>query len=234
MDSDFSRAQSFTAQWEGGLSEHPADPGGITKYGVSLRWLRELAQEECHKLARTCDGSNAYDHSAKNCRGQSSPNCRGQSSLDFDGDGDIDADDIRACTFVQAEQLFKKHFWDATKCANLPSALAVVLYDGAVNMGAPRAVRQLQQALNTVAEAHLDHFVPIAEDAINGPKTQDMADALAACDMDFYTARHLVRLREKFYRELVQRRGDLKPFLKGWQNRCTALVNYLAQLEREV
>lgn len=224
MDSDFTRAQHFTAQWEGGLSDHPADPGGITNHGVSLRWLRELAQQECRKLARTCDGSNAHDHN----------NAQGQSSFDFDGDGDIDAGDIRACTKAQAAQLFKKHFWDVTKCAKLPVALAVVLYDGAVNMGAPRAVRQLQQALNTVAEAHLDHFVPIAEDAINGPKTQDMAEAIAACDMDFYTARHLIRLREKFYRELAQRRGDLKPFLKGWQNRCAALVNYLAQLEREV
>lgn len=226
MDSDFTRAQSFTAQWEGGLSDHPADPGGITKYGVSLRWLRELAQEECRKQARTCDGSNAHDKSGQHT-------C-GQSSFDFDADGDIDADDIRACTKAQAAQLFKKHFWDTTRCAKLPLALAVVQYDGAVNMGPARAVRQLQQAMNLVAEAHLDHFVPIAEDGINGLKTQDMAEALAACNLDFYTARQTVRLREKFYRDLVQRRSDLKPFLKGWQNRCTALVNYLAQLEREV
>lgn len=25
---------------EGGLVDHPKDPGGITKYGISLRWLR--------------------------------------------------------------------------------------------------------------------------------------------------------------------------------------------------
>lgn len=224
MDSDFKCAQQFTAQWEGGLGEHPADPGGITNHGLSLRWLRELAQEECRKQAHTCDGSNAFD----------SKHSHSLSGLDFDSDGDVDADDIRACTKVQAAQLFKKHFWDATKCSKLPLALAVVLYDGAVNMGAPRSVRQLQQAMNMVADTHIEHSLSIAEDGINGPKSQELAAALALGNLDFYTARQAVRLREKFYRELVQRRADLKPFLKGWQNRCTALLNYLAQLEREV
>lgn len=224
MDSDFTRAQQFTARWEGGLTDHPADPGGITNHGVSLRWLRELAQEECRKVARSCDGSNAHD-------GKHGHSLTG---LDFDADGDIDADDIRACTKAQAAQLFKKHFWDATKCAKLPLPMAIVLYDGAVNMGAPRATRQLQQAMNVVGDSHLDHYVPIAEDAINGPKTQDMAASIAVSSMEFYTARQALRLREKFYRELVQRRTDLKPFLKGWQNRCAALLNYLAQVEREV
>ncbi|MEG2173822.1 MAG: hypothetical protein RRY29_11295, partial [Desulfovibrionaceae bacterium] len=116
----------------------------------------------------------------------------------------------------------------------LPIPLAIVLYDGAVNMGAPRAVRQLQQAMNMVGDTHMDDFVPIAEDGINGVKTQDMADALEVSNLAFYAARQILRLREKFYRELVQRRADLKPFLQGWQNRCVALGNYLAQVEREV
>ena len=40
--SNFDAAHEFTAVWEGGLVDHPADPGGITNYGVSLRWLRSL------------------------------------------------------------------------------------------------------------------------------------------------------------------------------------------------
>ena len=39
MDS-FKKAHAFTARWEGGFIKHPADPGGATKYGVSLRFLR--------------------------------------------------------------------------------------------------------------------------------------------------------------------------------------------------
>lgn len=37
----FTKAHEFTAKWEGGLVDHPADPGGITNHGVSLRWLRD-------------------------------------------------------------------------------------------------------------------------------------------------------------------------------------------------
>ena len=33
-------AHRFAGKWEGGLVDHPSDPGGITNYGISLRWLR--------------------------------------------------------------------------------------------------------------------------------------------------------------------------------------------------
>lgn len=42
MHANFTLAQQFTSQWEGGLTDHPSDPGGITNFGVSLRWLRSL------------------------------------------------------------------------------------------------------------------------------------------------------------------------------------------------
>lgn len=29
-------------RWEGGLVDHPSDPGGITKWGISLRFLRSI------------------------------------------------------------------------------------------------------------------------------------------------------------------------------------------------
>ena len=37
---NFMKAHRFTAKWEGGLADHPDDPGGVTNHGVSLRWLR--------------------------------------------------------------------------------------------------------------------------------------------------------------------------------------------------
>lgn len=42
---DFLKAHAFTAKWEGRLVDHPSDPGGITNYGVSLRWLRSLGYD---------------------------------------------------------------------------------------------------------------------------------------------------------------------------------------------
>ena len=40
--SSFTDAVAKVLEHEGGLSDHPADPGGITKYGISLRFLTSL------------------------------------------------------------------------------------------------------------------------------------------------------------------------------------------------
>lgn len=37
--SRFEKALEHALRWEGGLSNHPADPGGWTNFGISLRWL---------------------------------------------------------------------------------------------------------------------------------------------------------------------------------------------------
>lgn len=47
---NFQIAHKFAARWEGGLIDHPADPGGITNYGVSLRFV------EAHGLDINGDG----------------------------------------------------------------------------------------------------------------------------------------------------------------------------------
>lgn len=221
MRDNFSIAHTFTARWEGGLTNHPADPGGLTNYGISLRWLQELAR----KLPR---GERARAQATAQ-RTVKNACCE----ADLDMDGDVDADDIRVCTKAQAAALFRKHFWDETCCAALPLPLAVTLYDSAVNMGAPRAVRQLQETMNSVAEAQLDYWTPLAEDGRMGPKSIDLAQALAAVNLDWYTARLTLRLRATFYRNLAARRKELKVFLPGWLNRVTDLGRYLAALERE-
>lgn len=44
----FVEAQAFTSSWEGGYVDNPADPGGATKYGVSLRFLQALGHDVDH------------------------------------------------------------------------------------------------------------------------------------------------------------------------------------------
>ncbi|WP_346667589.1 glycosyl hydrolase 108 family protein [uncultured Desulfovibrio sp.] len=226
MPTAFERAHAFTARWEGGLVDHPDDPGGITNHGVSFRWVKELAEE----ARRRCLGEGRH---CENCSRQGGPRCE-MRALDMDTDGDVDADDIRACTKEQAAALFRRHFWDKLACDALPLPLAVTLYDGAVNMGPARAVRQLQAALNLVGENRLDIFEPLDEDGILGLRTREMAQAIARIDADFYTARQSLRQRDAFYRQLAARRPSMQAFLNGWRNRVKALGEYLAELEREV
>ena len=222
MHASFDQAHVFTARWEGGLTDHPSDPGGITNHGVSLRWLRQLAAEaeaEARRLARTCDGSNAHDPQ--------------QQPYDFNGDGNVDADDIRACTRLQAAELMRRHFWGPLRCQELPAPLATALYDCAVNTGPDRAVKILQEACNVVGEAHLEFFTPLAVDGRCGPKTLGLARLLEDAGLAFYTARLTVRERKNFYIRLARQKPQFTAFLQGWKNRCDALLNHLAVMERE-
>ncbi len=222
MEEAFINAHSFTASWEGGLSDHPQDAGGITHYGVSYTWLKQLQEkhsEEEQKISATADGCNAWDTVL--------------SPYDFNGDGAVNEDDIRACTAQDAQMLFYTHFWKPLHCAGLPLALGVVLYDCAVNMGPVRAVRLLQEACNVVGEAHLDEFTPLMVDGLCGAKTRALAKSLQEHGLDFYTARLCVRQRVLLYTKIVQKHNKNSVFLEGWKNRCQALLEHLAFMERD-
>ncbi len=219
MTDAFKMAHEFTAKWEGGLSDHKNDPGGITNYGVSLRWLKQLEDEvkqELENQSATCNGCNAWDN-----------------PYDLNDDGLVDAEDIKACTKQQAAKLMHKNFWEKLQCDALPKAIGMTLYDSAVNMGVQRAVRILQEACNVVGEAHLDVFEPLKIDGICGPKTITFCATLNEFGLDFYTARMSVRQRVNFYINLSKNNENFSVFLDGWKNRCQDLLEHLATLERD-
>lgn len=198
MRNVFEAAQAFVARWEGGLVDHPNDPGGITNRGVSLRWLRSIG-------------------------------------CDIDGDGDIDADDIRAVTPEISAQLFHAHFWAAPRLHELPPLVAVAVYDGAVNQGAPRTVRQLQIACNRSGG------MPLAMDGQIGPNTIRRVVSLCR-EGSLNLAIAAIAEREAFYHELAARPPrtldtgqvvDYRAFLAGWLNRTGALEGWCTQLARE-
>ena len=49
---DFDTAVLHILEFEGGLIDHPKDPGGITKYGISLRAFPELGEEGIRSLTK--------------------------------------------------------------------------------------------------------------------------------------------------------------------------------------
>ncbi len=219
MTERFQKVHAFTAQWEGGLSNHKNDPGGITNYGVSLRWLKQLEAEvkqDLEKQIATCDGSNAWDN-----------------PYDYNDDGLVDEKDIKACTKKQAAKLMHDNFWKNLHCESLPLSLALVLYDAAVNMGESRATRILQEVCNVVGEAHLDVFEALKVDGICGPKTITLCATLGEFGLDFYAARMVVRQRINFYVNLSRNNQNFAVFLDGWKNRCQSLLEHLAMFERD-
>ncbi len=63
--------------------------------------------------------------------------------------------DIKNLTLDQAKAIYKRDFWDAAKCDQLPPGLDYLLFDSAINHGVAGAVRILQRALGVNADGAL-------------------------------------------------------------------------------
>lgn len=105
----FAEALRIVLALEGGLVDDPRDPGGVTRHGISLRFLRGVLPG-------------------------------------------ADADTVRSLTLEQARGLYRRHFWQACRCGDMPPGLDLCLFDGAVNQGRGAAARLLQRAVGAVAD----------------------------------------------------------------------------------
>lgn len=108
------------------ISDHPADPGGVTKWGVSLRFLQKLNEV----------GPDGF------------------AAGDMDKDGDIDADDIRGLTKDQALTVYWSQFWNRYGYGNLQDRIiATKVMDLSVNMGPAWAHTLLQRSAHAVVQS---------------------------------------------------------------------------------
>lgn len=64
-------------------------------------------------------------------------------------------EDIKNLTLEHAKLLYKRDYWDAAKCDQLPSPLNLFVFDGAVNQGVAPAIKTLQKTLNVVQDGIL-------------------------------------------------------------------------------
>lgn len=109
---------------EGGarFTDDPADPGGATKFGLSLRFLA------------------AEGHFAPSVL----------EYFDIGKDGQVTAVDVKNLTVEQAEGVFHQVFWSETNACSLPAPFDCAIYDQSVNDGAEPAAVILQSACNDV------------------------------------------------------------------------------------
>ncbi|ATD81137.1 MULTISPECIES: glycoside hydrolase family 108 protein [Desulfovibrio] len=120
MPNNFSIAHKFTAKWEGGESDHPDDGGGLTKYGVSLKFLGGLSGTQSNRDVLERMGIRLP----------------------------ITRQVIYDLTRNQAASLFRWQFWDKLRLSLIPLRPAVVLYDAAVNSGPAQSVKLAQRGYN--------------------------------------------------------------------------------------
>ncbi|MCH8520818.1 glycosyl hydrolase 108 family protein [Glycocaulis sp.] len=73
--------------------------------------------------------------------------------------------DVKALTKAEAGEIYKARYWDQCRCDELPEGVDAIVFDAAVNHGAGRAARLLQEALG------------VGVDEIIGPITMGAAKA---------------------------------------------------------
>ncbi|HEV7368538.1 glycoside hydrolase family 108 protein [Arenibaculum sp.] len=144
----FSTAVRELLRHEGGLVDHPADPGGITRWGISLRFAM-----------------GAGDLSGD-----------GRPDLDVDGDGEVTREDIMALPLDRAISVYERVFWHGCRCPEMPAAVAVLVFDAAVNQGRGPAITLLQRSLRVGDDGRIG---PVTLDALRraapGPLLADYA-----------------------------------------------------------
>lgn len=115
--------------------------------------------------------------------------------------------DMKSLTREGAVAIYKRDYWDAPGCADLPPALAVALFDCAVNQGAGIAPKLLQRALGVNA------------DGVIGPRT--LRAAHAADPMEAVVQFLGWRLRRYAFT------ANSSTYMRGWSNRVLYLHQFL-------
>ena len=107
-------------------------------------------------------------------------------------------------TLAMAKDIYRKQYWDACKCDQVPSALRYALFDGAVNSGPGQAIKWLQSA------------VGVKVDGAIGPMT---LHAVAVADPAI-TAKQMLGKRLRFMTELKNWTANSR----GWARRIAAIL----------
>lgn len=194
MPDNFEIANKFTKAAEGGLSDVPEDLGGITNHGVSLVFLRGLAEE-----------SQANRETLH----------RMQIRLP------ITREVIKTLTPDKATSLFRWQFWNRLHLDDgMPLRMACLIYDAAVNHGRAWGVRLAQRGYNAAGQgARLDDdgvLGPLTRKALSSADTPAVHDAILKARRAYYEAiiAHDAR-QERFRRGWMNRVANLRDYVRG-------------------
>lgn len=193
MADNFSIAHAFTTKWEGGLSDDAADSGGLTKFGVDLAMMQDIASTQA-----------------------------GRDTLDRMGIIlPVNRNTIKNLTETQAASIYRWQAWEALKLDQIPLRPAVVLYDAAVNSGPKQSVKFAQRGYNACVAygqpLDTDGIMgPATRKAMQQADTDKILMAMLDQREKFFN--DLVRAKpsqEVFLNGWLNRVTDLRRFVRG-------------------
>lgn len=185
---DFEIAVNKTISNEGGdkYTETPGDNGGATKYGISLRFLLNLYGKNI-----TISAEEFYNKL---------------------GSSIFDKDFVKNITLEKAKFIYKICFWDANRYGEInDQAIAEKVFDMAVLIGAAKANKILQNALNLEIKN-----VQLKIDGIIGNNTLiSLNNNEDNCKLELW----LLHMYTNYFLSICNRDKSQTKFLLGWLNR---------------
>lgn len=124
--------------------------------------------------------------------------------------------DVPNLTREGAEDLYRKRYWQACKCDELPSRLAIAVMDAAVNQGVKGAGKMLQIALNGPSGSSL------VVDGVIGDSTVTAAHKAGASITRRFLAQRMAR-----YARTIMKDPTQEMWIENWSSRlmrCAELV----------
>lgn len=103
-----------------------------------------------------------------------------------------------------AKQVYRKRYWDACRCDQMPDVLRYPLFDAAVNSGPGQAIKWLQAAVGVKADGAIG---PVTQQAVNMAAPQP-------------TRQKMIGNRLRFMTQL----SNWPSFSKGWARRIAAIL----------
>lgn len=110
-----------------------------------------------------------------------------------------DEKEMRSLTPEKVEPLYKRKYWDACRCDELPTGVDYLVFDFAVNAGVGRSAKTLQQSVGVIVDGSIG---PITVRAVNMDNPKDIIEKFS-------------NAKEVFYKSLP----TFPVFGKGWLNR---------------
>jgi lysozyme family protein len=130
--------------------------------------------------------------------------------IDLDGDGKGDIAPARL-TKEQALAIYHRDYWLPCRCDDLPPAIAIAVFDHAVNSGVERAAKLLQRKLKVLADGSIG---PVTIKAAHARNTDTLL-------LDLFTARAWL------YHSIVASNSSQTVFLEGWFARLFKLQQFI-------
>ncbi|MCE5228997.1 hypothetical protein LLG95_05310 [bacterium] len=146
---------------------------------------------------------------------------------DIDGDYDIDADDIRKMSTEDKKRAYKELYWERLGLDEIENqAIAIKIFDTAVNLGRAGAANIVQRMLNDfMFIVGLKNAPLLKVDGSFGPKTRERLNQLGQPAILCLLSAEQARI----YRAIVTGRPQSQKYLAGWFRRAYSRLDCVVE-----